>query len=203
MQGPRQFVGTCIGPISVAVVALVLAACGALGGSPRFSLLYSPAAQHHGPDRNPIIAIPGILGSRLRDPATGVLAWGALEAGAADPQDPEGARQIALPIGADQAFTDLRDDIVPNGVLEKLHVLLGVVALDIQVYAGVLATLGAGGYRDESLGLGGAVDYGDDHFACFQFDYDWRRDNVENARRLRDFIEEKRAYVQAHSTLNA
>ena len=78
-----------------------------------------------------------------------------------------------------------------------MHIQLGIVALDIQAYAGILATLGAGGYRDQSLGLGGAVDYGNDHFTCFQFDYDWRRDNVENARRLRDFIDEKRKYVQA------
>ena len=47
------------------------------------------------------------------------------------------------------------------------------------------------------MGLGGAADYGDDHFTCFQFDYDWRRDNVENARRLSVFITEKRAHVQA------
>ena len=58
-----------------------------------------------------------------------------------------------------------------------------------------MTTLGAGGYRDEALGLH-AIDYGDDHFTCFQFDYDWRRDNVENAKRLKQFIEAKRAYVQ-------
>ena len=48
----------------------------------------------------------------------------------------------------------------------------------------------------ELPGLAGEVDCGDDHFTCFQFDYDWRRDNVENAKRLLAFIEEKRAYVQ-------
>ena len=63
-------------------------------------------------------------------------------------------------------------------------------------YAGILATLGVGGYRDEALGLAGEIDYGDDHFTCFQFDYDWRRDNVENARRLHAFILEKREYVR-------
>ncbi len=30
----------------------------------------------------------------------------------------------------------------------------------------------------------GSTDYGDGHFTCFQFDYDWRRDNVEDAKRL-------------------
>ena len=41
------------------------------------------------------------------------------------------------------------------------------------------------------------MDYGDDHYTCFQFDYDWRRDNVENAKRLHRFIVEKRKYVRA------
>ena len=189
----------CRSHLCVLVGAFVvgLTACAQTEKSPEFSLLYNPAAQHHGPDRNPIIAIPGILGSKLRDPRTGALAWGAFEEGAADPQDPAGARQIALPIGALQALVDLRDNIVPSGVLDKIHIQLGIVALDIQAYAGILATLGAGGYRDEGLGLGREVDYGDDHFTCFQFDYDWRRDNVENAKRLQEFIAEKRTYVQA------
>ena len=56
----------------------------------------------------------------------------------------------------------------------------------------------AGGIlKDEELGIAGAVDYGSDHFTCFQFDYDWRRDNVENARLLHEFILKKRTYVQA------
>ena len=41
----------------------------------------------------------------------------------------------------------------------------------------LLGVLGVGGYRDMDLGLAGAIDYGTDHFTCFQFDYDWRRDN--------------------------
>jgi len=168
----------------------------ATAGAPDFSLLYTPAARHHGPDRNPIIAIPGILGSKLRDPTTGELAWGAFEGGAADPGKPAGARLIALPIDALRSLAELRDELTPSGVLDKLHIELAGIPLDIQAYAGILATLGAGGYRDESLGLAGEVDYGDDHFTCFQFDYDWRRDNVENARRLHAFIEEKRALIQ-------
>ena len=177
-------------------LALFAAFACTTAATPDFSLLYTPAAQHHGPERNPIIAIPGILGSKLRDPATGELAWGAFEGGATDPEKPVGERLIALPIDALRSLAELRDQLTPSGVLDKLHINLAGVPLDIQAYAGILATLGAGGYRDEALGLAGEVDYGDDHFTCFQFDYDWRRDNVENAQRLHAFIEEKRALVQ-------
>jgi len=186
---------TCLRGAMVLVLAQAVA-CGSPGGAPNISLIYSPAAQHHGPDRNPIIVIPGILGSKLRDPATGALAWGAFDGGAADPEKRAGAQLIALPIDAVHSLAELRDEIIPNGALDRVHIRLAGIAIDIQAYAGILATLGAGGYRDESLGLGGEVDYGKEHFTCFQFDYDWRRDNVEGARRLHAFIEEKRALVQ-------
>ena len=82
------------------LLALLGLACATPG--PEFALLYNPAASHHGPERNPIIAIPGILGSKLIDRPTGVLAWGAFEPGAADPADPDGARLIALPVDGEQ-----------------------------------------------------------------------------------------------------
>ncbi len=55
--------------------------------------------------------------------------------------------------------------------------------------------MGAGGYRDEALGLN-SIDYGTDHFTCFQFDYDWRQDITYNAAELKTFIDERRAFVQ-------
>lgn len=162
---------------------------------PDLNILYTQSAQYHLPDRNPVIVIPGILGSRLVDRESGQLVWGAFEPGAADPQTPEGARLLALPVDGERPLHELRDGVEPDGVLERLRVRLLGVPVAIRAYAGILATLGAGGYVDEGLSLAG-VDYGGDHFTCFQFDYDWRRDNVENAKRLQAFIEEKRAYVR-------
>ena len=91
----------------------------------------------------------------------------------------------------------LRDELAPRGVLERVRIRLAGIPIEIEAYARILATLGAGGYRDEALGLAGEVDYGPGHFTCFQFDYDWRLDNVANARRLAEFVEEKRRYVAA------
>ena len=53
-----------------------------------------------------------------------------------------------------------------------------------------------GGYRDQGLGEAGAIDYGDRHFTCFQFDYDWRLNIVESAKALEKFIQEKTRYVR-------
>ncbi len=185
--------------VLLCAAAGVLAACaGTQDRTEDFQILYNRTAQYHLPDRNPIIVIPGILGSKLVDRPSQVRVWGAFEPGAADPQTDEGIRLISLPLSLEgEDLSDLRtlrDTVEPDGVLDRVRVRFGVIPLEIQAYVGILATLGAGGYRDEGLGLG-AIDYGDQHFTCFQFAYDWRRDNVENAALLKQFIEEKQAYV--------
>jgi hypothetical protein len=89
----------------------------------------------------------------------------------------------------------LRDSVRPDGALEEIRADVLGLPVAVDAYVDILRSLGVGGYRDESGALG-RIDYGPDHFTCFQFDYDWRRDNVENARRLHAFIQEKRAHVR-------
>lgn len=162
--------------------------------SPDLRILYNRTAQYHRPDRNPIVVIPGLLGSRLRNPETGQVIWGAFNGGAANPADTEGIRALAAPIGADVAAGEPAGEATPDGVLDQVRVRLAGIPFELAQYAQILATLGAGGYRDESLGLAG-VDYGGDHFTCFQFAYDWRLDNAQNAVALKHFLDSKRQYV--------
>ncbi|MFK5922221.1 MAG: hypothetical protein QM496_08575 [Verrucomicrobiota bacterium] len=159
------------------------------------AVLYNQSAQDHGPDRNPIIVIPGILGSKLVDDATGKMVWGAFSREAAHPKKPEDARSLALPMRLGVALVDLKDSTLSDGALDRLKVSLWLASVQPKAYAQLLATLGAGGYRDSALGESGEIDYGNDHYTCFQFDYDWRRSCAENARLLSEFIEEKRSYV--------
>jgi len=155
--------------------------------------LYSRAAREQ-QDRNPVIVIPGILGSKLVDSESGRVVWGAFSKGYANPQTPDGARLVALPMREGAPLAELKDGVRPAGVLDRVRLDLFGLPVELQAYVNILATLGVGGYRDQLLGQSGAVDYGKLHFTCFQFDYDWRLDNVENARRLHDFIVEKREY---------
>jgi len=174
-------------------MAATLAAC-AHEPMVDLGMLYSIAAMHHGIDRNPVIVIPGLLGSRLRDPASKQIVWGAFDGNAADPGTADGARLVALP------FTDMTTPgagVKQDGVLDRIKIRVAGIPITLQAYAEILNTLGVGGYRDEALGLAGQVDYGNDHFTCFQFGYDWRQDNVINAQNLMAFMKEKRAYVQA------
>ena len=170
------------------VFLLLLAACSSAPESADLGRLYTRAAQDHGPNRNPVIVIPGILGSRLV--AGDKVVWGAFGGGAADPAKAEDARLLALPLGDPAADDGVRVD----GALDRIKITIAGLPIQLNAYAQILGTLGTGGYRDE--GLAGAVDYGSDHFTCFQFAYDWRRDNIENARRLHAFILEKKEFVR-------
>jgi hypothetical protein len=175
------------------LIVVFAASCTSAPEPPDFPRLYNQAAQYHGSDRNPVIVIPGILGSRLVDSKSNRVVWGAFAGDYADPRDPEGARLVALPMALGTPLGALKDDVVPDGVLRSLTIEVLGLPIELGAYVEILRTLGVGGYRDQGLA---AVDYGEEHFTCFQFDYDWRRDNVENARRFHEFLLEKRAYVQ-------
>lgn len=179
------------------VVASLCSGCKSAVNGPNLGELYNRAASQHDELRNPVIVIPGILGSKLRDSSTGRVVWGAFSGGYADPGTADGARLVALPMLEGAPLRDLRDEVVPDGVLDRVKINVIGLPLELNAYLNILATLGVGGYRDELLGRAGAIDYGPAHFTCFQFDYDWRRDLVENAQRLHAFIEDRRAYIQA------
>ncbi len=180
----------------IAVLMLMVAACAHPPKSSPLATLYDRSAQYHGLDRNPVILIPGILGSGLLDEPSQRVVWGAFSGDYADPSDPDGARLFALPMAEGVPLADLRDSVVANGALDHLKISFLGIPLDVGAYVNILGALGIGGYRDDSLGRAGEVDYGQDHFTCFQFAYDWRRDNVENARLLAEFVADKRRYVQ-------
>lgn len=174
-----------------------LAACvGSRSSAPDLRFIYNRSAQYHFPDRNPIVVIPGLLGSRLRNPRDGAIIWGAFDGAAADPSTTAGARALAAPLELDVNAGAAPGAADADGVLDRVRVRLAGVPFELAQYAEILATLGAGGYRDESLGLAG-VDYGGDHFTCFQFAYDWRLDNAANAAALKSFLDAKRVYVSA------
>ncbi len=178
----------------IALVTLV--GCVQLKPNPYLASIYETPAQHNRPDRNPVIVIPGILGTTLVYPQTQTMVWGAFGGDSVNPERPDGARMLALPMGVGRPFKSLKDSVIPDGALERFQVSLWGLPVFLNAYVHILSTLGSGGFIDEQLVKANALDYGDDHFTCFQFDYDWRRDNVENAKRLHGFIEEKKTQVQ-------
>ncbi len=174
----------------------LLPACGPAQHVPDLGNLYNELAMHEDPHRNPIIVIPGVLGSKLVDQDSGDIVWGAFGLGQVDPNTSKGARLVALPMAPGQPLRELHDNVRSAGALDRINFNFLGFPLQLDAYYHILQTLGVGGYRDEALGMAGAIDYGEGHYTCFQFDYDWRRDIVESAKNLDRFIQEKTRYVQ-------
>lgn len=169
--------------------------------SPDLRALYDEAASSLGEDRVPVIVLPGVLGSRLVDKGDRVV-WGAFVHGAADADCPEGARAVALPMDPQRSLAALIDDVRATVVLDELEVDLGFLRrLRVRAYHGILATLAAGQYADQTLLEAGNVDYGGSHFTCFQRAYDWRRDISESASVLHEQILEAQRRVRAGRAL--
>ena len=163
---------------------------------PDLAGIYQASAQAEAFDRNPVIVIPGLLGSRLIDQDSGRVTWGAFTGESVDPANPSDARILTLPMMQGTNITELQDQVAAAGVLDRLEINLHGLATERRAYLNILRMLGVGGYRDEELGSSGAIDYGNRHFTCFQFPYDWRHDNVLSAKHLHDFVIEKSEYIR-------
>lgn len=178
--------------LSSFAVACTLAApigCGSRAPSPDFAVIYNQPAQGIGDDRTPVIVVPGILGSKLEDANSDRPVWGSFTFGAVDADNPEGARTISLPMREHVPLSELRDEVRATTVLDTITADVGLLRnLEIGAYVDILATLAAGQYRDQTLGEAGAVDYGGQHYTCFQLAYDWRRDISEQATLLHEQI---------------
>lgn len=140
----------------------------------------------------PVIIIPGLVGSELFNEKTGERVW--FKAARSSRDD------LRLPIESVD-LTLNRDNLAPRGILRRLKI--GVKSID-SPYENLIGALAADGYSegDWEQTTGEAAN------KFYVFAYDWRRDNVENARILIGKIErlkrainrdELRFNVVAHS----
>jgi hypothetical protein len=165
--------------------------------SPDLGQIYRRAAEIDTQQRRPVITVPGTLGSRLVDRASGIVVWGDEDRLSADPDIPAEARAIALPIGdGATAFRDLHDGVRPDGVVRQARASILGATLEVDIYSGIIRALIAGGYdfretREEELTAR------TQNLDAFEFPYDWRRDIVEAAADLARFVARKKAQVEA------
>jgi pimeloyl-ACP methyl ester carboxylesterase len=147
-------------------LSLVSSACISARRTPNLEHIFASARQRSG--KRPVIVIPGILGTQLINPKTGETVW------------PSAFRtsQEGLPISPDLAAN--RDDLVPGKIIETVK--LARVLPEVFVYRDLLEALRRyAGYRDGDWDNPAADGYQDTFYV---FAYDWRQDNVSNAREL-------------------
>ena len=161
--------------------------------------IYDNLAQLPDYERNPVIVIPGILGSKLIDDKTGEVVWGEMGPKDVSALKTRSLTELALPMQLGVPLSQLRDDVRENGPLDKAVFHILGIPIKVNAYQQLLATLGVGGYRDADFQgklRNNEVDYGEDHITCFQFSYDWRRDVSESAAQLHQYIEETNRYTR-------
>ena len=183
------------------VFMIVASGCSALKKRDQVDLgvVYNDLAQLPDYQRNPVIVVPGILGSRLVDKPTGDIVWGEMGPAVSSPLRTMSLIELALPMQLGTPLHQLHDQVHDDGPLDQLKFKFFGIPIHVNAYAQILASMGVGGYRDRDFrGKSGPneIDYGDEHFTCFQFSYDWRRDISETAAELHQFIEEAHAYTQ-------
>lgn len=157
-------------------VVLALTALVALSGAcvhqprrtPDLRAIFASARERSG--KTPIIVIHGTLGSELVNPATSERVWPSARRSKDD--------DIDLPISTD--IPSNRDSLAPSRILDTTR--LSLLLPEVKVYADLLVTLEqTAGYRRADIDNpppDGATD------TFYVFNYDWRRDNAENARLL-------------------
>jgi pimeloyl-ACP methyl ester carboxylesterase len=147
-------------------VSLVTSGCISARRTPNLEHIFATARARTG--KRPVIVIPGILGTELMNPKTGETVW------------PSAFRtsQEGLPISPDLAAN--RDDLIPGKIIETVK--LARVLPEVYVYRDLLVALRRyAGYRDGDWNNPAADGYQDTFYV---FPYDWRQDNVSNAREL-------------------
>lgn len=151
---------------------LILTTQGCLKATkPNLPRIFTPTEAQRQTGKNPVIIIPGILGSRLVNRRTGDQVWPGVSVTHDD--------TLALPISG-PTLAENTDEIMATEVIETLR--LGRLVPEISIYDSLLLALERyGGYRRGNFD---APPADGDHDTYYVFAYDWRRDNVESAQSL-------------------
>lgn len=150
------------------------------------TLLFAGCATHRPPvleplrdvkARTPVVLIPGITGTRLRDRETGRTVWGNSRS-IFFPRD--GGYRLALPIDLAEGE---RDSLEAGSLILHFR-LLGLFRFEI--YGSLIRLMEANGYRLGDLNHPRP----DDTF--FLFPYDWRHENLRAVQELAELLERLR-----------
>ncbi|MBO0860736.1 MAG: hypothetical protein J2P21_20085 [Chloracidobacterium sp.] len=152
-------------------------ACLLKGSKPNLSAIFPAPIVAKQTGKPPIIIIPGITGSELVDRTTGEKLWPDIF--------PDNKEALRLPITS-ATLSENRDEVVASRVIESAHLIKFMP--EIGVYGALLKALEIqGGYHRGDID---APAPDGDRDTYYLFAYDWRRDNVESARKLATKIAE-------------
>ncbi len=138
-----------------------------------------PVSEKRG--RPPVIIIPGLVGSELINQKTGDKVW--FDIGRAKDDD------IRLPISP--IIDQNRDNLVPGDILREIQLIRLTPKIDI--YQKFIKSMQNDGFTEGKIDSPPEDGFSDTFYV---FPYDWRLDNVHNAKELLKTIDEIRAKLK-------
>ena len=175
--------------------ALALSGCSVIPKLPDEKVLYGYADDVDPAARRPVVTIPGLLGSRLRNGRDGEFVWGGPRRLSLNTDSADALRRLALPMGdGSGVLAHLIDDIRPDGVLRRANTEILGTTVQEEIYDGLVQSLNTGGYEFSRTEEEERARRGENP-GSLEYPYDWRRDIVEAAHILDDFLERKAAQV--------
>ncbi len=143
-------------------------------------------------DSNPIIVVPGIGGTSLVDASNGNSAWGSYGYASYWPATEKDNKLLAFPwVNSKTGSQKNQYKIEPLSMLEKVTItLLPFSSVDLAIYSTVVKSLEKAGYIRYKELLANGTKKAQSKPPLFEFAYDWRRSNADNAKELSKFVEE-------------
>ena len=143
---------------------------------------------------NPVIVIPGVLGSKLVVEDRSRSVWGEWRPGFTDPASSEGAQLFGLPMAMGRHLNQLRGKSQVDGTLGKVRGSIAGLPVKITAYGDVMSAMGVESYAGTFV----KKHREDAHSgaAAFEFSYDWRRSLDECALEFEAFVLRATRFLQ-------
>lgn len=157
--------------------------------------IYQRAARQDLTTRNPVIVIPGVMGSNLVAMESAKSIWGDFR----DRNDSDAMRLIGLPMKLGAPLDQLQSLSESDGALGEIKSRVAGMTVRLSFYGDVLGALGVGSYSSTH---GVWSKHNSDYHAsestsvAFEFSYDWRRSLDESAAELQQFITQATRFLQ-------
>ncbi len=160
--------------------------------STRSELSASPPLSEDAGLPNPVIVIPGVLGSRLVADSDSAAVWGEWRPGFRDPASGAGARLFGLPMEIGKPLDKLRSHSHVDGTLGVVRGSVVGVPVQITAYGSVMSALGVESHADTFSTERQAAESA----AAFEYSYDWRRSLDESAIDFEAFLQRVTRFLQ-------
>ena len=141
---------------------------------------------------NPVVVIPGVLGSRLVADADSASVWAAWRPGATDPASGKGAELLGLPMEIGRPLDQLRNSSRADGTVRIVRGSVVGVPLTVNAYGSVLSAFGVESHTDTFATHREVTATA----AAFEYSYDWRRSLDESAVDFEAFLQRATRFLQ-------